>query len=95
MHSVVEVAADGTDGAPQLESQLSKPELEDFRKKELKEQFDTVKSLEDAKLSASELNAYETPKKVLKVVTMLVVFLVLLTATLISKGATFLMVSQE
>ena len=60
-------------------------DLEDFRQNELTKQFDAVKSIEVEKLSASELKSFTTAKKVLKVVTMIVVFVTVLTATVVSK----------
>merc|ERR1712154_758663 len=81
-----------TDGVNQDE--LTEEELNDFRKKDLCKQFDAVKSIEVQKLAASELNTYATAKKIVKVVTMLVVFVIVLGSTVVSKGATFLMVSQ-
>merc|ERR1712215_60381 len=69
------------------------PTLEQFSK-DLPDQFDEVKGFEITKLSASEKNAFVTAKKTVKSVTMVVVFLVVLGATIVSKGATFLMVSQ-
>ena len=60
-------------------------ELEDFRKNELAKQFDAVKSIEVEKQSASELNSFTTAKKLLKVLTMIVVFVTVLVSTVVSK----------
>ena len=65
--------------------EMTDADAENFRKKELAKQFEDVKSLETQKLSASELNTFATAKKIVKLVTMLVVFLVVLSATVVSK----------
>ena len=64
---------------------LSKEDLENFRKNDLAQQFEAVKSIEVEKLSASELNAFVSAKKIVKVITMLVVFVVVLGSTVVSK----------
>ena len=60
-------------------------DLEDFRQNELAKQFDAVKSIEVEKQSASELKSFTTAKKIVKVMTMIVVFVTVLTATVVSK----------
>jgi len=77
-----------------LHDEPQNEDMEDFRKNKLAQQFEAVKSIEVEKLSASELNAFATAKKIVKVVTMIVVFIMVLASTVVSKGATFLMVSQ-
>ena len=56
-----------------------------YNKKEWEEQFNSVKSIEAPKQSASEIHTFATSKKVVKVLTMIVVFSVVLTATVVSK----------
>ena len=63
----------------------TKEDLDYFRKNDLAQQFDSVKSIEVEKLSASELNAFVSAKKIVKVITMLVVFVVVLGSTVVSK----------
>ena len=68
-----------------LHDEPQNEDMEDFRKNKLAQQFEAVKSIEVEKLSASELNAFATAKKIVKVVTMIVVFIMVLASTVVSK----------
>ena len=83
--SRVTITGDSSDEINETDHNFTDKELEDFRKNELKNQFNSVRSREIPKQSASELHAYTTAKKIVKLCTMIVVFLVLLASTVVSK----------
>ena len=56
-----------------------------FKENQLAKQFDRVKSVDAEKQSASEKNEFATAKKIVKVFTMLLVFIALLGTTVLSK----------
>ena len=79
------ITGDSSDQINETDHNFTNKELEDFRKNELEEQFNSVRSREIPKQSASELHAFTTAKKIVKLCTMIVVFLVLLASTVVSK----------
>ena len=83
--SRVTITADSSDEMNETDNHFTEEELKDFKNNELKKQFDSVRSREIPKQSASELHAYTTAKKIVKLCTMIVVFLVLLASTVVSK----------